>query len=1020
VDPFDFPMVQPTRYCTRLDLILLIGDETRRLNEAILIGTPLLCAAPKKGVAKPLNTAKMTRNTKRQIRRSAKRAEDNKNVCFVSPRKKERAAEDEDDDDGDQTRDACCCKKTNCSAAYKCTPDDCAGVLAVAYFRDRFKAMTPDQQMWFISERVKTVNGKKQTYLDTLDEMMAYRNDKRDPPLRPLRNFTDSDKCCRDFFDWVLRISRDKITQPGTGDSKFNPEAPRAGRLRSNSTRPAKVWNLVVQWLLMISAFYLHDPTKAHIYLPFAHRKAVHDLFETEHRRDDEEEVCHASYFNYVWGMDSRITHIRLRKHIRFALCPECVLYMTSRYHAMGDDERAKLKAKEFKHSRFVRAERQSYYDRRTCACKQPQEFFSVIIDGADQSAYSMPHFVLLDKDTAGNGKRIRNHLFGAIVHGRALYGFSYLDNCKHGTNLTIEALHRVLVKEWIRGGKNRLPRVLLLQLDNCSKQNKSQYLIAYLGLLVGWGVFEEVVLSFLPVGHTHEDIDQLFSRIAIYLRKNDARARQEFHEAFCTACKHKKWGDADIPEAVLSNAESMDFCANFSGLVEEQRFTEKDATRQSKKHNRVGLSDFHQFKIYKDEAGQVCMLISEWCATPVWRSNVVLEGKPAVNASGAPVPHFVFMNGVTPPVSILDLMPPMQRKNPDPEDFKTIKKTGEVVNVMQRTLRNGVTAIVQARAVPPAFGADLEECLRLLEDTNEYVYTWDTEIYNAHSVLGPRTPRGAVNAAAVQAELVPSPLDEPQADSEDEPNRAYLEEDDEGYAPEVGQFKEGDVWVVPLIEKDPEKLGWGLCQVKDGPFMEYVDDPNFVNESLEPVVGKFWVVPVMWLMPSQTSTGKDDIAKDVFVANQRKHNQKNRKGWDTPFAASLQSQVQFKKVGAAGYRILEESRACIREAHAAALLRHPLPASLSNAGTPKARKRKPIPQTTVGLDPGENTDNMREKRSMAATDSRKTSRGGNKPAFDEARRQEMYSKLRNEGLAWDKAWDKSLELVVAEYLTQS
>lgn len=33
----------------------------------------------------------------------------------------------------------------------------------------------------------------------------------------------------------------------------------------------------------------------------------------------------------------------------------------------------------------------------------------------------------------------------------------------------------------------------------------------AYLGQLVRDGVFKEIYVSFLPVGHTHEDIDQMF-----------------------------------------------------------------------------------------------------------------------------------------------------------------------------------------------------------------------------------------------------------------------------------------------------------------------------------------------------------------------------------------------------------------------------------------------------------------------------------------------------------------------------
>ena len=41
--------------------------------------------------------------------------------------------------------------------------------------------------------------------------------------------------------------------------------------------------------------------------------------------------------------------------------------------------------------------------------------------------------------------------------------------------------------------------------------------------------MFDLVKMRFLPVGHTHEDIDQAFSRIAVHLNRNDAIDMDEF-----------------------------------------------------------------------------------------------------------------------------------------------------------------------------------------------------------------------------------------------------------------------------------------------------------------------------------------------------------------------------------------------------------------------------------------------------------------------------------------------------------
>ena len=151
-----------------------------------------------------------------------------------------------------------------------------------------------------------------------------------------------------------------------------------------------------------------------------------------------------------------------------------------------------------------MHAERSSYYLRQNAGLLYADECISIIADGADQSAYGLPHLIELDKFTS-NRIRLPVSLMGVLVHGYRAFGFTYLKNIKHGTNIVIECLHHVLVDyKKVRG---RIPPLLYLQLDNTSRKNKNKYMLGYLACLVAWGVVREVVLSFLPVGHTHEDI---------------------------------------------------------------------------------------------------------------------------------------------------------------------------------------------------------------------------------------------------------------------------------------------------------------------------------------------------------------------------------------------------------------------------------------------------------------------------------------------------------------------------------
>ena len=88
---------------------------------------------------------------------------------------------------------------------------------------------------------------------------------------------------------------------------------------------------------------------------------------------------------------------------------------------------------------------------------------------------------------------------------------------------------------------QDSLPPVLYIQMDNTCRDNKNKYTLTFLALLVELGIFRkvnlwllsllcwyycallQVKLGCLPVGHTHEDIDQTFSCISRHLKHRNA-----------------------------------------------------------------------------------------------------------------------------------------------------------------------------------------------------------------------------------------------------------------------------------------------------------------------------------------------------------------------------------------------------------------------------------------------------------------------------------------------------------------
>ncbi|CAB4033100.1 Hypothetical predicted protein, partial [Paramuricea clavata] len=92
------------------------------------------------------------------------------------------------------------------------------------------------------------------------------------------------------------------------------------------------------------------------------------------------------------------------------------------------------------------------------------------------------------------------------------------------------------------------LPPVFHLQLDNCWRENKNRHVFTLLSLLVELSIFDKVKGNFLPVGHTHEDIDALFGIFSKKLQIQDIYTFDDLCQSF-EGCTNKPHPEAHRPE---------------------------------------------------------------------------------------------------------------------------------------------------------------------------------------------------------------------------------------------------------------------------------------------------------------------------------------------------------------------------------------------------------------------------------------------------------------------------------------
>ena len=90
---------------------------------------------------------------------------------------------------------------------------------------------------------------------------------------------------------------------------------------------------------------------------------------------------------------------------------------------------------------------------------------------------------------------------------------------------------HRAI--SYIRFNFYPLPRNFYLNLDNYGGENKIRYVFSFLSLLTAKGIFEMVHFGFLMVGHTHEDINAMFSNFSKRLRTSQVHTFLDLMELF-------------------------------------------------------------------------------------------------------------------------------------------------------------------------------------------------------------------------------------------------------------------------------------------------------------------------------------------------------------------------------------------------------------------------------------------------------------------------------------------------------
>eukprot|EP00873_Tetraselmis_striata_P011086 jgi/Tetstr1/431350/TSEL_021041.t1 len=104
---------------------------------------------------------------------------------------------------------------------------------------------------------------------------------------------------------------------------------------------------------------------------------------------------------------------------------------------------------------------------------------------------------------------------------------YYYTNTIPHDSSTTCTLIWITIMKE-IQHRSRKIPYIRI-QMDNTVTENKNRNVAALCNWLVSIGICDVIHLVFLPVGHTHERVDQIFSRISLALSRSSAYTIEAF-----------------------------------------------------------------------------------------------------------------------------------------------------------------------------------------------------------------------------------------------------------------------------------------------------------------------------------------------------------------------------------------------------------------------------------------------------------------------------------------------------------
>ena len=407
-----------------------------------------------------------------------------------------------------------------------------------------------------------------------------------------LQLFIDKKSICQAGYKQMYGISNKKFyaaLNPGHTSQALIVHGNTNNQNALNLTARASMCSWITKFVTEIGEPH---PTNNKIYMPkYIFQISLYLMYKNEWIVAGHNTADLPSEKSFRNTVDHYFDHVQFLKKTMLGRCDFCMSIGERKKQLRNELEIQEFKEACAQHRELYTRERLALSNRTELSHNDPDGILHIVFDCPD--AFHLPSIVPVTKITGGC-KRVSANAIGFINHSSGARDYMFfLEHFKKNPNLVLTSMYLHLLKHFESNVQH--PPVLWLQADNCFKENKNRWMMAFCCWLIHIGWFKEVMISMLPKGHTHIDIDQMFSTYSIYM---DSHSIETLPELVTKLSHAYKKAETRPTGAFLKTVYNwIGFFAPFSREIS-------------------GLNSAHVFLFKKLENGSVGMKAKKWHST--------------------------------------------------------------------------------------------------------------------------------------------------------------------------------------------------------------------------------------------------------------------------------------------------------------------------------------------------------------------------------------------------------------------